>query len=119
MSDCLGNVSREQMYLPASLAWTPSMMSAQFVGFWNTRLYLGSAEKVVLSRVRRSRVELPLSTDHETVTPWQKQFYSKFSSTEQYFEHFFVTEFTCFIQILQCNATESPILATTRVLFWE
>ena len=55
------------MYLPASLACTCSITSAQLVGFWTTMEYLGSPVKVALSRVSRSMVELPLSTDQDTV----------------------------------------------------
>ena len=74
---------------PAYLACTFSMTRAQFVGFWTTIEYLkrciichmcrshvsrmthlGSPENVMLSSVSRSMVELPLSTDQDTVVAW-------------------------------------------------
>merc|ERR1719400_454211 len=94
MRDCLGKVSRLQIYLPASLASTPSMTRAQMVGFCRTTLNLESPENVTLSSVRRSIVERPWSTDQETVVD-------------------------CFIQMLQWRATEDPMLALTRLLLTE
>ena len=67
MRDCLGKVSRVQIYFPASLASTPSITRAQLVGFCLTTLNLESPEKVMLSNVNRSIVEWPWSTDQETV----------------------------------------------------
>ena len=171
MRDCLGKVSRLQMYLPASLAVTFSMTRAQLVGFWKTTLNLGSPEKVELSRVRRSMVELPWSTDHETVVDWKIciiMFYitqfdtvqtvpSPRLATMKYFHHSLLgvttgdkdwegetsqsimsvvgcsephtlscinqmsgdSDLTCFIQMLQWRATESPMSALTRLLLTE
>ena len=138
------------MYLPASLACTCSITSAQLVGFWTTMEYLGSPVKVALSRVSRSMVELPLSTDQDTVVACSQYLQSSldipYFDTEQrhsrqqhsshswdhhqppaqlrLFEcwHSAVSSchlVTCFIQILQCSATLSPMLATTRLLFTE
>ena len=136
------------MYLPASLACTCSITSAQLVGFWTTMEYLGSPVKVVLSRVSRSMVELPLSTDQDTVVACSQYLQSSldipYFDTEQrhstdsgtvhtagtYTSQLRLCEcwhsavsschlVTCFIQILQCSATLSPMLATTRLLFTE
>ena len=136
------------MYLPASLACTCSITSAQLVGFWTTMEYLGSPVKVALSRVSRSMVELPLSTDQDTVVACSQYLQSSLDipyfdteqrhSTDSSTVHTAGTTtshqpssdcvsvgtrqcpaVTCFIQILQCSATLSPMLATTRLLFTE
>ena len=136
------------MYLPASLACTCSITSAQLVGFWTTMEYLGSPVKVALSRVSRSMVELPLSTDQDTVVACSQYLQSsldipyfdteqRHSTRQQHSSHSWdhhqppaqlrlcecwhsaVSSVTCFIQILQCSATLSPMLATTRLLFTE
>ena len=139
------------MYLPASLACTCSITSAQLVGFWTTMEYLGSPVKVVLSRVSRSMVELPLSTDQDTVVACSQYLQSSLdipyfdteqthSTRQQHSSHSWDQPpppaqlrlcecwhsavsschlVTCFIQILQCSATLSPMLATTRLLFTE
>ena len=132
------------MYLPASLACTCSITSAQLVGFWTTMEYLGSPVKVALSRVSRSMVELPLSTDQDTVVACSQYLLSsldipyfdteqRHSTRQQHCSHSWdhhqpssdcesvgtrqCPAVTCFIQILQCSATLSPMLATTRLLF--